>query len=447
MREFTVESERLAEPSRSGREFLALQSEDVVPITWQDSYDGAAPATRETLDARIDELRTDLVELSHQLFHNPELGFKEYESVAAVADLLRRHGYEPTVGVHGLETALRCEAGDEDADGPTIAIMAEYDALPGIGHACGHNVICASGVGAFLVAAPAVAKAGARLVLLGTPAEENGTGKEIMVQHGALEGIDAAMMVHPYAGVSRTSTTDYLGLRELYVTFTGQSTHASASPFMGLNALDAAVQVYNGVSMLRQQLLFTDRIHAVILEGGSAPNVIPERTKMHLYVRSATTTGLTELSDRVEAVIVAAAHATGCEATVRWDDTPPCLPVRSNDIMAERFALHYSAAGQEIMGPQTIVSGAGSTDMGNVSVRVPSIHPMVAIAPGGVSLHTAHFADFAAEERADEVLAASARALAGTAADLVEDADLLAAVRQEFEDAGGVPTEDLEALL
>lgn len=446
MREFTVESDRIDHLSKSGKDFLALQAEDVTPVTWHDRYDGFATDKRAELDARKDEVKDDLIALSHQLYHNPELGFKEHKSVAAIAELLRKYDYQPTVGVHGLETALRCEAGPADGK-PTIAIMAEYDALPDIGHACGHNVICTAGVGAFLIAAPVFESLGARLVLLGTPAEENGTGKEIMAQHGAIDGVDAAMMVHPYAGVSRTHTTDYLGLRELYVTFRGHTAHASATPFMGINALDAAVMTYNGLSVLRQQLLFTDRIHAIITEGGKAPNVIPERAKMHLYVRSATTTGLKELSERVEAVIVAAAHATGCAADVQWDVTPPCLPVRSNETMAERFALHFAAAGQEMIGPQTIVSGAGSTDMGNISMRIPSIHPMVAIAPAGISLHTARFADFAAEPRADEVMIASARALAGTACDLGADGELLDAVKDEFAAAGGVPQADLDALL
>lgn len=446
MREFTVESDRIEALSQSGQDFLAAQAEDITPVTWHDRFDGLTKDKRAELDQREAQVKADLIALSHQLYNNPELGFAEHQSVAAIAELLEKYGYDPKVGVHGLDTALRCEAGADQAS-PTIAIMAEYDALPDIGHACGHNVICSAGVGAFLLAAPVFESLGARLVLLGTPAEENGTGKEIMAQHGAIDGIDAAMMVHPYAGVSRTHTTDYLGLRELYVTFRGHTAHASATPFMGINALDAAVMTYNGLSVLRQQLLFTDRIHAIITEGGKAPNVIPERAKMHLYVRSATTTGLKELSDRLEAVIVAAANATGCAADLRWDDTPPCLPVRSNETMAERFALHFEAAGQAMIGPQTLVSGAGSTDMGNISVRIPSIHPMVAIAPAGISLHTARFADFAAEPRADEVMAASARALAGTACDLAADSELLQAVKDEFEAAGGVPQAELDALL
>ncbi|MDO5747705.1 MAG: amidohydrolase [Actinomycetaceae bacterium] len=474
MREFSVDSSRIHNLSQSGKDFLALQADDIQPVEFTDRFQGLGSQERSQLDERTQQVKDDLIALSHDLYHHPELGFEEHRSVEAVATLLRKYGYQPTVGIHGLDTALRCESSsgpqadtttadtspdvsentggsasseNNNSPGPTIAIMAEYDALPDIGHACGHNVICSSGLGAFLIAAPIVQRLGARLVLLGTPAEENGTGKEIMISHGALEGIDAAMMVHPYSGVSRTHTTDYLGLRELYVTFRGHTAHASATPYMGVNALDAAVMTYNGLSVLRQQLLFTDRIHAIITEGGKAPNVIPEISKMHLYVRSATTTGLKELSDRLEAVIVAAAQATGCAADLRWDDTPPCLPLRSNEVMAERFALHFNATGQKMIGPQTLVSGAGSTDMGNVSVRVPSIHPMVAIAPAGVSLHTAHFADFAAEPLADDVLIASARSLAGTAADLCADAELMDAVVKEFDEAGGIPHDELDALL
>ncbi len=447
MRVLKIDSDRPGNPSPAGEQFLAAvaAAESSTPPEWRSHHDGAPAATIDAIRASVAGLRDDVVQLSHDLYADPELGFQEHRSVARVAALLERHGVTAQVGAYGLDTALVARV-QSSRPGPTVAVLAEYDCLPDIGHGCGHNMICGTGVAAFLALAAEVEALGGRAVLLGTPAEENGSGKELMIREGALEGVDVAMMVHPFAGISQT-TTDYLGLREVDVTYTGRTAHASASPFLGVNALDAVVAAYNGVSAMRQQLIPTDRVHGIIVEGGTAPNVIPEKARGAFYVRSATTVGLAELSDRLEAILTAAAHATGCAAEIVWDRLPPCLPLRSNDTMVAQFAVHFTAAGETMFGPPSNSSGgSGSTDMGNVSVRIPAIHPMIAIAPAGISLHTKDFADHAAGQRSDDAMMASAYALASVGADILADPDLLAAIRADFDTAGGVPT-DLETIL
>lgn len=387
------------------------------------------------IDTAVAERHAEVLALSHALHEDPEPGFEEHRAAARVVELLRAHGITTELGVHGLPTALRATAGS--GSGPTIAVLAEYDALPGIGHGCGHNIICASAVGAFLALTTVVAETGGTAVLLGTPAEENGTGKELLARSGAFEEIDAAVMIHPFAGPD-LADAPFLGLREVVVEYTGLAAHASGAPFMGRNALDAVVAAYQGVSALRQHMLPSDRVHGVITDGGTRPNVVPERAEAHFYLRSATVESLAELSDRVQRIFEGAAAMTGTRATVRWDDCPPCLPVRNNDTLASTFAVHLTGRGRTVVSGRAAPDSAhGSTDLGNISVRIPAIHPMLSIAPTGTALHTAEFAAYAQGPEADTAVLDGAAALARTAADFLADAGLRAAVRREFAEAGG----------
>lgn len=414
----------------------SLHAALTAPPEWSSPFAGAGPQVAAAAQAAVDEASAELFALSSALYADPELGFEEHRSVARVAELLRARGFAPEVGVHGLETALRCTVGN--GSGPTIAVISEYDALPGIGHGCGHNVICAAGVGAFLGAAAVVDQLGGTVVLLGTPAEENGSGKEIMAQHGAFDGIDAAMMVHPLTGPSRLAFS-FLGLREVRAVFHGRTAHASATPQLGINALDAAVLAYTGVSAMRQQLPVTDRVHGIITDGGERPNVIPERAELHYYVRSPSTQSLVELSAKLQAIFEGAAVATGCQVELFWDDCPPCLPMRSNGVLETQFATHFTSTGEQIYGHvDTGQEASGSTDMGNVSERLPAIHPMIGIAPIELAPHTTEFADYADTDRSREAIRHGAFAMAATVADLLADPALLAGVRAAFEESGGV---------
>ncbi|MCX5534532.1 M20 family metallopeptidase [Streptomyces sp. NBC_00006] len=426
--------------SDSGRahlERIARRAADAAASApaWSSPYEGAGPEVYARIDAEVEDLGAELLGLGHALHADPEPGFEEHRAVARVADLLRAHGVTAQVGAHGLPTALRASAGS--GDGPTVAVLAEYDALPGIGHGCGHHIICAAAVGAFLALVPVLERTGGTAVLLGTPAEENGTGKELLARAGAFDGIDAAVMIHPSSGPD-LSDAPFLGLREVVVEYTGLAAHASAAPFMGRNALDAVVAAYQGVAALRQHILPDDRVHGVITDGGSRPNVVPERAAAHFYLRAATVESLAELSDRVQRIFEGAAAMTGTTVTTRWDDCPPCVPVRHNDVLAARFAQHLTSRGRTVLpGSAAPDSARGSTDLGNVSVRIPAIHPMLSVAPAGTALHTADFAACARGAEADRAVLDGAAALARTAADHLADASLRAAVEREFAEAGG----------
>lgn len=393
------------------------------------------------IDANVDAQQPQLLKLSHAIHSDPEIGFTEHRAARRVADYLNDQGFDATVGAFGLDTALVSRVG---SGSPVIAFLAEYDALPEIGHACGHNIICTSAVGAYVAAAQGITEAGGSAILYGTPAEENGTGKELMAREGAFDGVDAVMMIHPHAG-NDSLDFDSLGLREVKVTYLGRSSHASAHPSLGLNALDAAVTAYQSISQFRQSLLATDRVHGIILDGGTSPNVIPERSGLHYYLRAATPERIRELTLRLQAIFEAAALATGTQAEIEWDPLPPCLPIRSNHVMAERFGHHFARLGRPVETRAPDGSGMGSTDLGNVSLRVPSIHPMVEVADEGVGMHTEEFVEHAASPRGDAAVIAAAKTLAAVAVELASDAELMDRVTAEFTANGGAI--DVPALL
>lgn len=336
------------------------------------------------------------------------------------------------VGAFGMETALLAAAGDPA--GPTVAILAEYDALPDIGHGCGHNIIAASAVGAFLLAAQQVGRTGGQVVLLGTPAEENGAGKELLARAGAFQDVDAVLMIHPMAGRYDVAHFNSLGCRSVRARYHGRSAHASAAPHLGRNALDAAVSSCTGIAALRQHLRPVERIHGVIEDGGgAAPNVVPDHASCIYLVRSDTVPALMDLSDRVEAVLRAAALATGTEFDLQWDVAPAYLPVRGNAALAETYAAHARSLGRpladDLPGPNP---PGGSTDLGNVSVRVPAIHATVAACGPGVPMHSALFAQQAVSAEGDRAVADAAVMLAGAALDFLADGDLRDRVRAGY---------------
>jgi amidohydrolase len=394
---------------------------------------GAPESLRTALGEQVAALAGDLIELSHDVHAHPELGFAERHAAAAVGRLLQRHGHDPEVGAYGIETAVRARAGNGR---PAVAILAEYDALPGIGHACGHNVICATAVGAFLALAPLVSELGGGIELIGTPAEEGGGGKELIAQAGGFDEVDAAVMLHPFS--ADVAEHPWIGVRQVNVTFHGLSAHAAAMPFLGRNALDAVVNAYVGISQLRQHMMPTDRVHGIITDGGQRPNIVPERAAASFYLRSAEASTLTELAERATAIFEGAATATGTTVEIEWDPCPVYLPVRNNHPLAARYAENMHHRGRKVVPAGVVPSHlTGSTDMGNVSIRVPSIHPMLDIAPLGVSIHNPEFTRWAASERADRGTVDGAFALAATAADFLTDDALRAAVVADFELAGG----------
>lgn len=395
------------------------------------------------LEDIVDSLREELTALLHSLHQHPEIAFEEHRSAAAVAELLRRHGIDADVGAFGLETAVHAEITNADYDPQrhrTIAVLAEYDALVGLGHGCGHNVIAATGAGAAVALAVLLSQEPSafqgRVVFLGTPAEEGRTGKEYMARAGAFDGADAAIMLHPY-GYDLADQV-WLGRRVLTAEFSGRSAHASAQPFQGRNALDAASLAYQGIGLLRQQMLPVDRIHAVITEGGQRASIIPDHAAMDLYVRSKYPESLRELSQRVEDILQGASLMTGTDLSLTWDEDPPSLPVRTNAALTDRWIAAQTRRERAPLPagvvPETV---AASTDFGNVSYRVPGIHPLLKIADSDVALHTEAFRAAAGSEAAEQAAVDGAYGLAAAAVDFLTDDALAARVREEFEQAGG----------
>ncbi|MFE0022928.1 M20 family metallopeptidase [Amycolatopsis sp. NPDC059021] len=396
-------------------------------------HTGADNASRSAVRSAIDAVSADLVALSQDLHAHPEEGFAEHRSVRALAELLAKHGHEATIGVGGLDTALRAGTPGE---GPHIAVLAEYDALPGLGHACGHNVICTAGAGGFLGAAAVAERLGGRVSLIGTPAEEGGGGKETLARAGVFDDVDAVIMLHPFS--HDIAMHPFLGRRQLEMVFHGIGAHASAQPFMGRNALDAAVAAYQGVSALRQQLPDSDRVHGVFSDGGARPNVIPARAAVLFYLRSGTPATLRDLAARMTAIAHGAAEMTGCGVELLWDSQPAYLPIRFNTALAGRWSVNQRGTGRKPLPPGVVPESlTGSTDLGNLSYRMPAIHPMIAVSEATTALHTKEFAAAAGSPAGDAAVVDGALGLALTAADYLGDAALRAAVHEEFEAAGG----------
>jgi amidohydrolase len=378
--------------------------------------------------AAVDSMADELLRLSHSIHDEPELALEEFKSAAKLEDAVAARDLPVQRGAFGLDTAYVSEFGNES--GPTIAILSEYDALPGIGHACGHNIIATSGLGAALALAKLGSRLPGRVRYLGTPAEERFGGKEIMAREGAFDGVDAAMMMHP-ANLDLVSMP-CIAISEVEVVYHGKSAHASAMPYRGLNALDAVVTAYQSIAQLRQHIRHTERIHGIITDGGLAANIVPERAGCRFYVRAKDAHDLSLLKKRVQACFEGAALATGTRLEAEWGKTD-YLDLKTNWPMAGVFERNAEQLGREFFPLKDIPPGfAGSTDMGNVSHRVPSIHPMFAVAPSEVIIHNAEFARWAASERGDKAVLDGAKALALTALELMADVPLMERVKADF---------------
>ncbi|HEX6567868.1 MAG TPA: M20 family metallopeptidase [Acidimicrobiales bacterium] len=390
------------------------------------------------LAAEVDRRAALLVDVSHQIHARPELNYEEHFAHDLLTSVLEGEGLAVTRSARGVATAFEATAGSE---GPTVAVLCEYDALPGIGHACGHNIIAAAGLGAGLAAAALANELGGRVVVVGSPAEEGGGGKVPLVDGGTFDGVAAALIVHP--ADADLSSMDVVALHEAHVTYTGEAAHAAAAPHRGRNALDAAVLGYVNVAALRQHIAPGERVHGVILDGGDKANIVPARTRAEWIVRSSTVADLAVLKQRVLACLQAGADAAGCEMHVDWRDHVYADMIDSAAI-GERYRANARALGRVVRVPSPSARVVGSTDMGNVSYAVPSIHPMIQVAPPGVPIHTPAFAGFAGGPEGDRAVVDGAKALAWTVADLWLDAGLVDLAQAEWREAvstrdGGAP--------
>jgi amidohydrolase len=384
---------------------------------------------KERIEQAVDRLSDELESLSRRIHDNPELAYQEVKASGWLADFLAGHAFQVERAVAGVETAFRGTI--ETGGGPTVAILCEYDALPSIGHACGHNVIAMSGAGAgAALAAVRDALPPGRIQVIGTPAEEGGGGKVKLIERGVFRDVDAALMIH---GFDRwVLHQDLLGIVRVGFEFSGKAAHAAMDPWEGVNALDAVIQTFNNVSMLRQQMRPDARIHGIVTQGGAAPNIIPEVAACTFYVRSPRLDYMWDLRRRVIACAEGAAVATGCAVRV-IDFEAPYEPLRRNDTLLGVFRSNMAAVGA-VESP-AIADRLGSSDIGNVSQVVPAIQPMVQIAPPGTPIHSRAFEAAAVSPLARQGLCQAAKVMAMTAYDLLADPGLVKHARAEFEAA------------
>ena len=372
----------------------------------------------------VEARQEELTELSLRIHQNPELGFQETKALQWLTSYLEQNGFKVEEGICQLATAFKGEYG---SGRPRIALLAEYDALPKLGHACGHNIIAASAVGAGVALRGAIDQLGGSVLVIGSPAEGLHAGKRIMVERGGFADLDAAMMVHP--GVLDIASTQALACIGLEVEFWGKAAHAAARPEEGINALEAMIQAFNGINSLRQHIRDQARIHGIITQGGEAANVVPLYTAGSFLVRTEDETYLDELKQKVLNCFKAASLATGARLEYKWSEAY-YAPLRINTALAEVFTKNLEAVGREVAPPMS--RAFGSTDMGNVSAVVPTIHPAVAIAPIDVLPHSPEFCSAAASETGHRGLIDGAKALAMTVVDVIANPELMAQVREEF---------------
>jgi amidohydrolase len=366
---------------------------------------------------RVVDNSATLLALSHRIHENPETRFEEKQSSAWVADALSDVGFSVSRGVADLPTAFVATYGSGSLN---IGICAEYDALGGVGHACGHNIIAASAVGAALALAPFVDELDLTVTVLGTPAEEGGGGKIYMLQRGAFDGLHAAMMIHP-APIERDAMATLANSR-IYIDYTGKAAHAAAAPDRGINAASALSLAHAGIGMMREHLRATDRVHGITLHGGDAMNVIPEKTRAEWCTRGASIEDEASVFERTVNVFKGAALMTGCSVSITRNG-PVYADVRTDDDMAALWRANASALGRDSI-PIQPSDGFASTDMGNVSYGIPSIHPLIALQSNGANIHEAEFARFAAAETGDKAVLDGATAMAWTAIDIANDETL-----------------------
>ncbi len=380
-----------------------------------------ASSAKEAAAVVVDRHLEALVSLSHRLHATPELCFEETTSARAVAEAIRAGGLEVDEGVYDLPTALESRSGEGEL---VVAVCAEYDALPEVGHACGHNIIAATAVGAGLALAAVADDVGLTVRVLGTPAEEGGGGKVLMLERGAFAGVHAAMMVHPWP--SEWLTGSCLAVAHFDVHYAGREAHASAAPWVGVNAQDALTVAQVAIGLLRQQLPPGDQVHGVVTRGSAAANIIPATVTARYMVRSRTREGLSTLRPRIEACFEAGALATGC--ALEYEELAPVY----SHMEPDPALLRAYRVNAEALGRRFDADDAGaplptlSTDMANVSLAVPTIHPLIGIETNGAVNHQREFTAACVTSSADAAVRDGAVALAWTAIDAATEPELRA---------------------
>lgn len=378
------------------------------------------------LKSHLETIQNSLWQISDHLYHHPELGDQEYESMERLVEFLQEHQFTVEKGIVDRPTAFKAVY-DSKKEGPTIAYLSEYDALPGVGHGCGHNLIGTMSAGAGVLLSKVVDEIGGRVVVLGTPAEETNGAKVPMAEQGIFDDIDAAMILHP-ADESYESGNS-LAMDAIQFDYRGQTSHAAASPEKGINALDAVLQLFNGINALRQHVTSDVRIHGIIKEGGVAANIVPDKAVAQFYVRAKDRSYLNEVVEKVKNIAQGAALMTGaelqiCNYELSYDN------MITNQTLSQLFTNNLLASGvKEVKKARQTY---GSIDMGNVSQVVPAIHPYIGLDSPGLIAHTKEFADLTITENSHQILSKGALALASTGYDLITKQEVLEKMKQEF---------------
>ena len=363
----------------------------------------------------LDEIFNELCDVSSWMYENPELGFEEFKTSKYLVEYINKYASNTIFPTHKLETAFEVTFGDK---GPLTVICVEYDALPEIGHACGHNIIATAAIGAGLALRNYVNELGIRVKLLGTPAEEGGGGKIVLLDSGAFEDAACSMMIHP--GIENVVNPTFTTIQQYTVEYFGKDAHAAGAPEEGINALDAQIQLFVNASTYRQQMLQTNRMHGVIREGGFKPNIIPSYTKSEWYLRSLNKEGLEKIESDFYNFVNAAALATKCDVKISSPDYI-YQEIKNNQTMYELYQENSKDIGRDmILQKDAVRPGLGSTDMGNISQAFPSIHPMLGIDGNGAVNHQPEYAAATLSDSGKKAIYDGAYAMGATIIDLAE---------------------------
>ena len=377
------------------------------------------------IQAEIENIKERLWEINDYIYHNPELGNEEFKAVEKLTSLLSEHSFKVTIGIDNRKTAFKAVY-NSNVKGPTIAYMCEYDALPGIGHGCGHDMIGTISIGAAIGLSKVIGQTGGIIEVYGTPAEETCGEKIEMAEKGVFNNVDVAMMMHPYGKTCESGSS--LAMEAIKFEFTGKSSHAASSPEKGINALDAVILMFNGINALRQHVTSDVRIHGIISEGGIAANIVPEKAVAKFYVRALKKNYLKEVIQKVNNIARGSALMTGATLEVSLYESP-FDDMNTNKNLSESFNKNLRKLGIIDINPSENI---GSLDMGNVSYIVPSIHPLLGIGNPNLSLHTKEMAKATITDQAHNSLIIGAMALAFTGYDVITDSDLLSEIKKEF---------------
>jgi len=376
----------------------------------------------------IDTNRNDFYDISKYIGANPELGHEEYKSSKILVDMLKKHGFTVSTGTAGLPTAFEAVF-DSGLPGPTIGIMSEYDALPELGHACGHNLIGTMGIAAGIGLSKVLSSCGGKVVVYGTPAEETKGGKVTMAELGLFNHLDVAMMVHPLSRHEKSGSS--LAMDAIQFEFFGKAAHAAASPHEGINALDAVIQTFNSINALRQHVTPDTRIHGIIPEGGKAANIVPDYAVAQFYVRAASRQYVNVLVEKIKKIAEGAALSTGATVTTSYYEFSYDDMV-TNKQLSNAFTKSLQELGVKSEDIFERSEGTGSLDMGNVSHVVPSIHPYIQICNEPYACHTNEFREAALSEQGREAMILGAKAMALTGYEILTNPKLLEAIKAEF---------------